>query len=239
MAGEILKKRREDLGRDIQEIADLLKIRADYLMAIEEDAFSKLPAPVYTNGYIRCYARYLDIDADSIVEHYTKNLSQPQPSTILPVASFRKKSHGIVYAVLLLAGAAAIFLYFGYAQESLLDRAAVTAAKPETFGAAPPIPAVDTKESRKPVTEKHSLGVSAAETTWMSVRFGDGRTEEVLLRPGETRDWSFSDRVYLKVGNAGGIRINLDGSDLGVPGGHGQVVTLTLPPQQEGSATFP
>ena len=165
------------------------------------------------------------------MEHYTKNLSQPQTSTIFPVASFRKKSHGIVYAVLLLAGATAIFLYFRHAQESPLDRAAVTTAKPETYGAAPPMPSVDTKGGRKPVTEKHSLGVSAAETTWMYLKFGEGRTEQVLLRPGEARDWSFSDKVYLKVGNAGGIRINLDGSDLGVPGGHGQVVTLTLPPQ--------
>jgi cytoskeleton protein RodZ len=79
--------------------------------------------------------------------------------------------------------------------------------------------------------DKHSLGISAAETTWMSIKLGDGRAEEMLLRPGETRDWSFSGRAFLKVGNAGGIRINLDGSDLGRPGDHGQVITMTFPPQ--------
>jgi cytoskeleton protein RodZ len=231
LAGEILKKRREDLGRDIQEIADLLKIRADYLRAIEEDVFSKLPAPVYTNGYIRCYARYLGIDADSIVEHYTKNLSQPGPSTIFPVASFRKKSPGIMYAVLLLVCAAVILVYFRYVREGSSDRVALTPAKPETVAAAPPMPAVDTKRSKEPAAGRHSLGVSAAETTWMYIKFGDDGTEEMLLRPGESRDWSFSERAYLKVGNAGGIRINLDGSDLGTPGEHGQVVTLTLPPR--------
>ncbi len=234
LAGEILKKRREDLGQDIQKIADLLKIRADYLMAIEDDVFSKLPAPVYTNGYIRCYARYLGIDADSIVEHYTKNLAEPQTSTILPVASFRKKSPGIVYALPFLVCVAGVLFYFSYLREGQGERTVVTAVKPETVAAPRAIPEVHTKvsdEPARPAMDKHSLGISAAETTWMSIKLGDSRAEEMLLRPGETRDWSFSGRAFLKVGNAGGIRINLDGSDLGRPGDHGQVITMTFPPQ--------
>jgi cytoskeletal protein RodZ len=59
VAGEILKKAREESGADINEVSDALKIRPEYLSAIENDSFDQLPVAVYTIGYIRCYAKYL------------------------------------------------------------------------------------------------------------------------------------------------------------------------------------
>ncbi|MDP2157580.1 MAG: helix-turn-helix domain-containing protein, partial [Nitrospirota bacterium] len=67
MAGELLKRRREELGLDLRKTADLLKIKEDYLASIEENLFEKLPVAVYTIGYIRCYATYLHIDPEPII----------------------------------------------------------------------------------------------------------------------------------------------------------------------------
>lgn len=232
LAGEILKKRREDLGRDIQEIADLLKIRADYLRAIEEDAFAQLPAPVYTTGYIRCYARYLDIDADSIVRYYEENLSRPRPSTIVPIAFSRKKSPKILYAVLILLVAAAAFFFANHIRQRPHDRAVAAPPKPPPVEGVPAVVDAVPQRGGRPVPEKHSLVISAIETTWMHLQLGDGRGEEVLLRPGESKNWNFSGSALLKVGNAGGVQIRFDGRDLERPGSRGQVVTLTLPPDR-------
>jgi cytoskeleton protein RodZ len=230
LAGEILKKRREDLGRDIREIADLLKIRTDYLRAIEEDAFDKLPAPVYTNGYIRCYARYLDIDAGPIVEHYARHLPQPRPSTIVPIAFSQKKSPTLSYAFLALLVAAALFFSVTYLRRGTLDRAAAVApAKPQAAEAAPTVPVVIPEKGGEIAPETHTIEVFASEKSWMRLQFRDGRVAEVLLNPGESRDWSFSGRVLLKVGNAGGVQIRIDGTDLGSPGSRGQVLSVVLP----------
>ncbi len=229
MAGEILKQQRENLGLTIPEIADILKIKTDYLVSIENDSFDKLPAPVYTVGYIRCYAAYLKVDAESIVDIYTTRLSQPPPSTIIPVGYSQKRSPRIVYfiAVLIVAGGVFYFLY-PLLRGSAPERTSATkkeAAGPERPAALPPAPA----PAVAPERGEHQLSIAALDRTWLSVKTSDGKTEEILLKPGEIKNWTFSQKVQMKIGNAGGIRMNLDGRDLGTPGEKGQVKTLTLP----------
>jgi cytoskeleton protein RodZ len=231
LAGEILRKRREDLGQDIHEISDLLKIKADYLSAIENDTFAKLPAPVYTMGYIRCYAKYLEVDAESIIHHYAGNLSQPEHTTIIPLAYSQKKSPKIYYVALLLVFAAAAF--FIYLSQVPTVRKNAAKVPPEIPGlvAASPSGVSSAKEAKVDIAagSEHRLGIAASDTTWISVKFEDGKTEEMLLRPGNSRSLVFSDKVLLKIGNAGGISVSLDGKSLGVPGLPGQVITLSLP----------
>ncbi len=77
MVGDILKKRREELGRDLRDISDILKIKCDYLRSIEDDAFDKLPEPVYVRGYIREYAEFLKIDTETVLNAYSQHVSGP------------------------------------------------------------------------------------------------------------------------------------------------------------------
>jgi cytoskeleton protein RodZ len=241
LAGETLKKRREDLGFSVEVIAEALKIRKDYLAAIEEDDFGKLPVPVYTMGYIRAYAKYLDVDSDPIVEFYSKHLAQPESAAIMPIAFSRKKSPGAYFVVALIAIIAVFAGFFFFlggsskqtgslltGQSPVQQRAAPTAAFHEATPPAPP-----------PVTKEHSLEITAEETTWLSIHFGNGKADEALLRPGESKTWTFSDTATLKIGNAGGIGIKFDGEDLGTPGDPGEVKTLTLPEKSENKPTSP
>jgi len=240
LAGEILKKRREDLGLDIREIADLLKIKAAYLVAIENDTFAELPAPVYTTGYIRNYAKYLDVDAESIVLYYAKNLSQPGYTTIIPIAFSKRKSPKIYYVLPLLACASAVFFFGAHAWTTRNDKAkAPLQNAQQVVKTVRPSVSKPPGENRAPAAaegtagllanEEHNLQIAATETTWISVRYSDGRSEEMLLRPGNTRDLSFSGKVLLKVGNAGGINVRMDEKDLGEPGVRGQVISMSLP----------
>ncbi len=229
MAGEILKKRREDLGQDIQEIADLLKISAVYLNAIENDSFAELPAPVYTMGYVRCYAKYLGVEAGEIIDYYTKNLSQPGHTTIMPVAFSRKKLPIFRYGLLVVICAVAVFFFLNRGRiwqpetASAPSRGAVIAESMRPQTSQPPV------DSRVVSSGGHNLEIAATDLTWVYVKFADGRSEEMLLRPGNSKALKFTDKVILKVGNAGGITVRLDEKDLGAPGRQGQVVTLSLP----------
>ena len=93
--GEILKKKREELGYNLKEIAKTLKIRSDYLKAIEEGTFEKLPVEVYTKGYIREYAKFLKTDPEVVIKAYIEKLSPPviekQPDPITPAENTVKE----------------------------------------------------------------------------------------------------------------------------------------------------
>ena len=54
----------------LAEISQRTKISTSYLKAIEEDDFGKLPAVVYTAGFVTQYARYLKLDAKQVSRTY-------------------------------------------------------------------------------------------------------------------------------------------------------------------------
>lgn len=249
MSGDILKKRREELGLEINQISELLKIKADYLKWIEGDTFEKLPAAVYTMGYIRSYAKHLGVDSDPIIQYYTTHLSQPKPATLVPVGFSKKKTPLPVYLVIAAAVIAAVY-FFGpfqlqHKQQGITkpmemqpaEMPAVPVAVSPDITASANIPAGPSAPSKPAATHVapaaapmgHSVDISAVEKTWLMIRMANGKTEELMLQPGGTKNWSFQGQASLKVGNAGGIRLRVDGKDIGSPGGKGQVVTVSLP----------
>lgn len=216
MTGEILKKRREDLSLNIREITDLLKIKTDYLIAIENNSFEKLPVEVYTKGYIRCYAKYLDVDPEPIIQYYTKHLSRPKPPTIIPIVFSKKKGPKFFYIIPVFFVALVAFFIFSYMPQKQAGNSRLNFNKVSVA---------------KPISEKkeHILNINANEVTWIYIKFGNGRSEEILFQPGESKTWKFSENALLKIGNAGGVKLNFDGKDIGILGKSGQVITLSLP----------
>ena len=68
--GEELRREREIRGISLKEIADATKISKRFLEAIERNDHKTLPAPVFTRGFVREYARYLGLSSDEIVNRY-------------------------------------------------------------------------------------------------------------------------------------------------------------------------
>src|SRR5205807_9443203 len=68
--GEELRREREIRGISLKEIADATKISKRFLDAIERNDHKILPAPVFTRGFIREYARYLGLNSEEIVGRY-------------------------------------------------------------------------------------------------------------------------------------------------------------------------
>ena len=68
--GEELRREREIRGISLKEIADATKISKRFLDAIERNDHKTLPAPVFTRGFVREYARYLGLNAEEIVSRY-------------------------------------------------------------------------------------------------------------------------------------------------------------------------
>ena len=68
--GEELRRERETRGISLKEIADATKVSRRFLEAIERNDHKTLPAPVFTRGFVREYARYLGLNADDVVSRY-------------------------------------------------------------------------------------------------------------------------------------------------------------------------
>lgn len=68
--GKMLCATRMRLGKDLQRIADVLHIRYNYLVAIEDGRYEDLPGQAYAIGFVRAYADHLGLDGDEIVRRY-------------------------------------------------------------------------------------------------------------------------------------------------------------------------
>lgn len=64
--GELLRAARVEQGRTVEEVAESLRIKEEYVRAMEEGAFENLPGLVFMVGFARNYADLLDVPSDPI-----------------------------------------------------------------------------------------------------------------------------------------------------------------------------
>jgi len=73
ITGSLLKKLREEMAVDVEEMSVRTKIPRKYLLAIESDRYEQLPAAVYFRGFLVSYLRYLNLKREDIIDAITEN----------------------------------------------------------------------------------------------------------------------------------------------------------------------
>ena len=68
--GERLEEARKRKGVSIREAADAIKIRGDYLQRFESNQFDIGLTEIYVRGFLRNYARFLQLPADRLLNDY-------------------------------------------------------------------------------------------------------------------------------------------------------------------------
>ncbi len=83
------------------------------------------------------------------------------------------------------------------------------------------------------VQEKKALSLllKAVEETWVSLQADDQAEKEMTFKPGDSVSVQASNRIRMKLGNAGGLDVILNGRPLGKFGKSGEVVRLVITPQ--------
>ncbi|WMW65872.1 helix-turn-helix domain-containing protein [Nitratidesulfovibrio liaohensis] len=79
----------------------------------------------------------------------------------------------------------------------------------------------------------HRIVVIALADCWVHSSADDSDVRQFSLHKGQTFALTFSKRLTLKLGNAGGVRIRYNGQEQPAPGDMGQVRTLVFPPQAQ------
>jgi len=119
--GRALKRARLGTGYDIDAIASILRIRPEYLEALEEGSHVRLPGRVYAIGFVRSYASFLGLDPAVAIERFKAEAgdfdhTQLQPPT--PPPEGRVPGGTLLFVSLL----GALLLYGGWWMFSGQDR---------------------------------------------------------------------------------------------------------------------
>ena len=74
--GEYLKSKREARNVTLEEIAEATRIRKTILEAIENDRHDLIPPRVFTQGFLKSYASYLELDESDVIKRYQETLEE-------------------------------------------------------------------------------------------------------------------------------------------------------------------
>jgi cytoskeleton protein RodZ len=71
--GDILRGERATLGKSLLDVQRDLRIKAAHIAAIENLDPSAFPNPAFISGFVRSYARYLDLDPDEVYARFCRD----------------------------------------------------------------------------------------------------------------------------------------------------------------------
>lgn len=247
--GDELRKEREIRGISLKEIADSTKISKRFLEAIERNDHATLPAPVFTRGFVREYARYLGLNHEDMVNRYNfaaagdergeglqhpvpqempqhpREIAGPRPKKGIPPAIARvDRSIFVTIAIVVaLAGMTWWAVQYKQAEKARLARAETAAPAPAAPVKAAPV--ATRGDAAPPNPDVLRLGVEAIANAWVELE-ADGKV--VLkdeLKKGDRRTFEARQSFrFRKIGNAAGLGLTFNDVRLPALGEDGEVV---------------
>lgn len=95
--GEKLRQKRHYRNLKIEDVAKILNIRTEYLTALEEERFDKLPSGLYGKNFLKQYATFLELrpadflnvwgdqfSSDSSDDPFSQKIVKPHKFIVLP-----------------------------------------------------------------------------------------------------------------------------------------------------------
>ena len=232
--GQRIRAAREARGLSLSDVAQQIRIRSVYLAAIEDESWSTIGAPVYIRGFLRTYARFLGIDPEEAVAAF--NQTQPAPPQGVPGREAalaeeepRRRRGG---ALIWIAAAVAVLLiaFVTYNELTLRRQAAVpstaaatAAPSPSNAAVSSPAPRIRPSAPAAAPAAKSSLALVFTAPSWLRVTV-DGNVSMEGTFPAGTSKTFHGKNALVRIGNAGGVEIYVDGKDVGKLGKTGDVV---------------
>ncbi len=72
-----LKEARESAGYTVEQVADILKIRKQYVIDLEEENFHEMPGKIYVDGYTKIYYEFLGLELGDDNDHPVMRPREP------------------------------------------------------------------------------------------------------------------------------------------------------------------
>jgi len=240
--GEALRSAREAQGKSLDDAAVATRIRPSYLEALEEEQFGELGGSVYAKGFLRSYAGYLGVDPAPLLEAYRAQetpeapLFEHAPRAIGGLKPGRGGRSWLAVAIVCVSIILLVSLWGllrpapdpGDTQPAFVTTPArTTGAGGKAGAAARPAPATTARQAARDVT----VTLRYAGASWTRVT-ADGRVAfEGTPGPRQRRTFTARRSLELVLGYPAGVRLTVDGKDLGVADRSGDIWRHTFTPK--------
>lgn len=227
-----LRVEREKKGLTVDQVASQLRLSARQVEALEADDYGSLPGNVFVRGFIRNYAKLLQIDASSLIEAVElpeETIEIPKDEGIpFPTGRSRTWVHYAIGFVLLAFFALVFEMY--RENHAVRPKAVQPVAKPAVpvpvpesvpAPASSPPPSPEPGSAPVPAPEPASVPASLPgasvrldfeEAAWAEIRDSSGRIVFSKLSPaGSEQSVSGNAPFTLTIGNARHVRLSYEG----------------------------
>ncbi|MHB8509963.1 MAG: RodZ domain-containing protein [Candidatus Dormibacteria bacterium] len=233
MLGSTLRQARESRELPLREVEWATRIKADYLQALEDEQFDRLPGAVYARGFLRSYATYLGLDPEPLVAEY--NGTQPAAAQIVstrPAVGHQGQAIAVTPGKLAAAALLVVAVIFSVYVKSQFDRyeanqkAAAASVSPRLapdIAPASPLPSPSPGVSPSPSATVYT-GVEVAirfdAPTWLRVEV-DGKPSDQtgaggkVFNSGESVTFTGQALVHVRSGKAKDTFVTVNGKDMG------------------------
>jgi cytoskeletal protein RodZ len=223
-----LKAAREAAGLTVEQVSNKTNIRAGVIEDLEKNSVEVCGGIAYARGHIRSIARVIKADGDLLVAaiEAAQNIDSRKIIDQLydnNIADRPKEKKVMKFSTL--AAAAAIILGIGFVISIALGNASTTKSKIE----------ITPSQSATPTTSESATPTAAGAVnltftgvngkTWVGIIDATGKQVfDGQIKSGETQSFTNANSLKVTIGNAAAVKVTLNGTDLGVAGGYGEVL---------------
>jgi transcriptional regulator with XRE-family HTH domain len=219
-AGRKLSEARRQRGWSLEEVAERIRVRREFLEALEDMNVKLLPGKAYALAFLRSYARELGIDERAIVDQFQDEcaLTREDPNRQMRTPSSKPRRErpwmlaaGLVVIAAVFVGWRAWDLSRGPAAE----QAAVVAPPSTSRGVPGPVATAD----------RGVVEIRATAEAWLEARGPDGTVFlSRTLQPGDVYRPDASPGWTLHARDGGAFELFVDGASAGLLGTPGMPV---------------
>lgn len=237
--GEQLRRAREASGQTREQVATQLRMPVQVVVALEEEQWQRLGAPVFVRGHLRSYARLLKVDLGGLLEQ--AQIAPVEPAQLVShthTPRLRRIAENMarraVYVVITAVLAVPVwyasqggFSDSGPSTASLDEMPPSEAALPNAgsepqLAGAPPVEAAPYIASIAPVSRVSQAAGRAVVLdfkgdSWAEISAPDGSPmEKALIRAGQKRSYKPGEVGRVVLGNASVVEVQQAGSTVDI-----------------------
>ncbi|MER5343509.1 MULTISPECIES: helix-turn-helix domain-containing protein [Streptomyces] len=247
--GRSLRQARIEAGLTVDDVSNATRVRVAIVQAIEQDDFAPCGGDVYARGHIRTLARAVHIDPAPLLARYdAEHGGRPAPTPAAPMFEaerIRPERRGPNWTAAMVAAIVAVIGFVGFtvvkgsggsdSKSSVAEGSTPTAststtsATPKISKPADPKPEPTDSAIAAAPQDKVTVQVSAPDgRSWISAKDHNGRLLfDGLLKQGESKTFQDKTKIDLVLGDAGAIKLYVNGKKIDDQFQPGQVERLT------------
>ena len=244
--GAILKEARLAKGISLADAEKGTSIRSRYLQAVENDEYDKTPGEVFLKGIIRNYGNFLGLNGPELVNEYKASAAGMAAEAVrsqgirevdkvrlniqlkekrdigsgtgrfeMPKLPMKQCLAGLAAVAVLAAGYFAIPATINYFKNMPKEEAKQTEqVKPEAKAPA--------------VLDKVTVDLEAEGDCWLEASADGKELFAGILHAKESKHFEAKEKLIVKYGNIGVVRIKVNGQSVDLKGEHGVAVKTYL-----------